>query len=64
MVCIPREDDALIDMTTFAIPRGESRGRLAMKGLVGKMRIVYLVCSTGYGLYKILYWKYVTTCTS
>mgnify|MGYP002803655945 CR=1 FL=1 len=40
VVCIPREDDALIDMTTFAIPRGESRGRLAMKGLVGKMRIV------------------------
>ena len=40
VVCIPNEGNSPLNTTTFPIPRGEARGRLAMKGLVGKMRIV------------------------
>lgn len=40
VVCIPNEDNSPLNTTTFPIPRGEAWGRLAMKGLVGKMRIV------------------------
>ena len=64
MVCIPREDDASIDMTTFPIPRGESRGRLAMKGLVGKMRIMSTWSARQVTDYIKKYIRNITTCTA
>ena len=36
VVCIPNGDKSPLNTTTFPIPRGEARGRLASQGLVGK----------------------------